>query len=210
MEVDETKSSLFQALLSPRDVRYFKNPESQPQYNPMNCAAVSGQLLGMIPSSTSEKMTVGMMGVHFQEWLNELNKAAGQEIYRSEQSSLDKLYNELFVGFGTLVLFTRPNVGGHYCVVTLGEDNNLYLLDPQKRKVFKNEEIPKYLQEQQLTGPIYVIKSVPRTKSPHISAFVEDILAGKLSACRVGGKRKPRRTRKMRSRRTRIRRTRKQ
>ena len=210
MEVQENTSTVFQAQLRPTDVKFFENPESQPRYNPMNCGAVSGQLLGIVSKSVSEEMTKQRIGVALDEWVNELNKLAGSQIYRKEPASLQTIRNSLFPGFATLALFTRIDNIGHYAVIAVGKDNNLYILDPQIRKVFKNDEITQYIQEGNLDGPIYILRTPPRTKSEHISAFIDDILAGHMSACHLGGKRKrstrKRKTRSLRKRNTRKRR----
>ena len=211
MEVEERKSTLFQTQLSNRDIVYFRNPENQPAYNPLNCGAVSGQLLGIVSKTLAEKMTAGITGVYIQEWEDSLNKIAGKKIYHVEQTKLDEIYNDLFDGFGTLVLFTRAVGLGHYCVLASGNDHELYLLDAQTRQAYKGREaIEQYLQSQLLIGPTLVIRTIPKTKNEHIDTFIDDFLSRNLAECRTGGKRKTRKTRKLRSSRKRIRRTRKQ
>lgn len=214
MEVEERKSTLFQTQLSNKDILYFRNPENQPAYNPMNCGAVSGQLLGIVSKKLAEKMTARMEGVYIQDWENDLNTAAGRRIYSIQQTNLVDIYNDLFDGFGTLVLFTRVGGPGHYCVLALGNDHELYLLDAQLRQVYKGKAaIEQYLQTQGLVGPMLVIRTIPKTKDEHINTFINDFLSRHFSECRIGGKRKTRKTRKPRkprSTRKRIRRTRKQ
>jgi hypothetical protein len=201
MEVEERKSSLFQTRLSKRDTAYFRNPDNQPAYNPLNCAAVSAQLLGIIPKSLAERMTARFEGAYIQEWEDALNYMAGKRIYRIQEAKMVDIYNDLFDGFATLVLFTRVNGPGHYCVLASGPDHELYLLDAQMREVYQGRgEIEPYLQRQRLDGPALVIRTTPKTKEEHVDTFINDVLSWQLSQCRLGGKKKrTTRKRKMRS-----------
>lgn len=209
MEEEPIKSRLFQAELTPTDVKIFESPSNQPRMNPKNCAAVSAQLLGIVSKGVSESITAQYNATHIGEWVKELNRLSGAEVYSYELQHIHELKHELFLGFATLVLVTRLNGPGHFVVIAQDSHHNLYIIDPQAKLVSKNEEIEAYLKQFTLTDIVYVIKTPPRTKNEHISAYINDVLSARLSQCRIGGKRSTRK-RNTRLRRKRIRRTRKQ
>lgn len=210
MNVEENTSTLFQTQLRPEDVTFFENPANQPQYNPMNCGAVSGQLLGLVSKRSSEIMTAEKIGMGIQEWVDEFNKISDSPVYSHNLVTLRDIETSLFPGFATLVLFTRLDDLGHYCVVAKDSKNEIYILDPQSRIVVPSEKISEYFKEQSFTDLVYVIRTPPRTKEEHLSAYIDEILSSQLSECRLGGKRKrstrKRKTRSLRKRNTRKRR----
>lgn len=211
MDVDDTKSTLFQIPLRPEEVTYFENPKNQPDYNPMNCGAVSGQLLGFVSKQTSEIMTEKGIGMGIEEWVQEFNRVSGSQEYSSELTTLAEVEKDLFPGCATLVLFTRSGAVGHYCVLAKDSKNNIYILDPQARMVISRGGFSEYFKQQLFTDFVFVIRTAPRTEDEHFSAYIDDILSSRLtSECRIAGKRKrstrKRKTRSLRKRNTRKRR----
>lgn len=200
MEVEAVKSRLFQVPLTPTDVKIYEPPPNQPLINPTNCGAVTGQLLGLVSSSSAEQMTAQQQGVFIDEWVTHLNVTAGGNVYRSEETTVDEIHNQLFEGNATMVLFLRPAGMGHY-VVLANHKHKTYLLDPQVGETVPYEGIRNYLQTTGLTGEILVVKSMePRTKEQHEDVFIDDLLSWQMSACKLGGKRKTQRRKHRKSR----------
>lgn len=169
-------SNLFQVPISPADVAMFKNPPSQPPSYPMNCGAVSGQLLRIVSDAESELMTQRRIGTTWGEWINYINtkKPAGVIEYRTaivfnefetSRDSIRTIEPLLFPGFATLVSVhrtTRP--AGHYFVLAKDAEGRTYILDPQIRHVVQSHQLQAYLELGKLDAHLITIKvNPPRT-----------------------------------------------
>lgn len=205
MFTEDATSNLFQLQLNDRDTRMFTNPPNQPANNPINCGAVTAQLLGLITPTVAEEMTARREGVMINGWVKTLNAMINPQkltavIEGMTIDTLTNLQNRLFPGFATFVLATRLDPAtnmetiGHYFVIARTE-TNIYLIDPQIRRTFTGpDQIVQYLLEEGLTGNLYSLHlQPPLTKSEHSSLYIEHFLADNLSRCRTGGKRKNRR-----------------
>lgn len=119
------------------DLRVFRSPSAQATFNPKNCAAVSGQLLGLVTPKIANEMTQLEQGVFLDEWENYVSNVIDNPVKHLEQdmTKFESFFNaNLFPGFGTLVLalpFTANY--GHYFVVAKSLDKRLVILDPQLR-----------------------------------------------------------------------------
>ena len=205
MFTQDATSNLFQLQLNDRDTRMFTNPPAQPANDPVNCGAVTAQLLGLITPAVSEEMTARREGVFLANWVNTLNGIIGHKELTAVReaitlNALTNIRNKLFPGFATFVLATRVDpitnieTTGHYFVMARA-DGILYLVDPQIRRTFAGpDEIAQYLIAEGLTGTLYSLElKTPLTKTEQRSFYIEHFLADNLSRCRTGGKRKNRR-----------------
>lgn len=129
-------SSLFQVRMNDADLRVFRSPLTQPSFNPKNCGAVTGQLLGLVTPNVSNQMTELSQGVFLEEWETYVSSVLDNPVKRIEQdiSKFESFFNaNLFPGFGTLVLTLSTISFGHYFVVAKSVDGRLVILDPQLR-----------------------------------------------------------------------------
>lgn len=198
-----THSILFQVPLEKRDIRAFTNPLNQGR-NPMNCGAVSTQLLRIIPKALSEHLSVSNTPTSMNDWLAYMNIRSKNAAYYIPDASpdathaIDMIRENLFEGFATLVGVTRvlpsgqPGVG-HFFVLASLRPGLFYLLDPQVQFSTNAAGISKYLHDLQLNGEVVVVlTSDPHTRqefdSDYIDHFLPDLLT---SECSIkGGKRR--------------------
>lgn len=180
-------SALFQTLLGPRDLRMFRTPSTQPEFNPKNCGAVTGQLLGLVTPRKAEEMTEQTQGVMIAEWIdfakNVLHMDIGYQLH-SIDTFTTIFQSQLFHGFGTLVLaIGKGETFGHYFVVAKSKDGQLAIVDPQLRKGFFN--LSEYFSLIKPTpSSFYVlIRDTPKTSAQHESDYIDGFLANNLSQC---------------------------
>jgi hypothetical protein len=162
-------------------LEYFQSPESQPQINPRNCGAVTGQLLGLVGSKIANEMTMLMQGTYPAEWTNYVSTALNDNVtlnYYQIEGIGHSLKHELFPGFGTMVGIAPDEGHGHWFVVGKRLDNQaLVILDPQIRKGFL--DFPSYF----ATGNFIPIKfavflrTSPKTEQQH---FLDGLTFGSL------------------------------
>lgn len=187
MEVEPITSRLFQKHITPNDTKFFENPSNQPELNPMNCAAVSGQLLGIVSKKTSEEMTGKVIGTTLDEWIVAMDKL-GSNKYSYKAVDFATIQRELFWGYATLGFFTRTDGTGHVAVIVRYTDGNIYILDPQVRDVYVNEDIASFKHRGRYTDTIFVIYSDKAlTKEQYDNIFINDILSSLLHQCNVRG-----------------------
>lgn len=190
MEVEPIRTQLFQKRITPNDTKFFENPSTQPELNPMNCAAVSGQLLGIVSKKTAEEMTDKAIGKTLDEWILAMNKL-GSTKYSAKDVDFNTIYNQLFLGYATIGFFTRTDGTGHAAVIVRYTDGNTYILDPQVRDVYVNEDIVNFKRRGNYTDRIFVLYSnTPLTKEEYDTIFAEDILSALVHQCNiyVGGR----------------------
>jgi hypothetical protein len=212
----QATSQLYQVQLKKTDVEYFKNPQNQPSTNPMNCGAVTAQLLGIVTPLQSEAMTSLTLGTFTSDWegafsrfgmMDTRGKRVAVTSYRMRNASqgIQTVERNLFRGFATPVLALRRTGVGHYFVVAKSKEDELYILDAQQRFVARGREvIGRYIHTNQLDGDFLVFQTDRElTPSDYISAYVSGPLAANLSYTISGGK-KRRKTKRTRSHRRRI------
>lgn len=200
------QSTLFQVPLEKRDLDSFRTPMNQQVENPMNCGAVSTQLLHIIPKAVVEQLSKENTPTSVDQWVSYMNKRTPTKTeYYSDSTrdiahAFDVLQTQLFEGFATLVGITRVSpegemLLGHFFVVVKLRPGNFYLLDPQIRMGTDANGIMKYLEEQQLNGEVVVIATnEPQTRgdfqTDYIDRFLPDLLT---TECSIKGGRKKRR-----------------
>lgn len=136
-------SSLFQVKLNDSDLRLFTSPESQPAFDPKNCGAVTGQLLGLVSSKVANEMTIFRQGVYPDEWINYISSTIGSKVTFKYQSisKLQSFFDKaLFPGFGTILAIYPKEGSGHWFVMAKTIDNRLVALDPQVRQWYTSIE----------------------------------------------------------------------
>lgn len=181
-------SSLFQVRLNDSDLRVFQSPKSQSLFNPKNCGAVTGQLLGLVTPKIADEMTQLQRGVFLDEWESYVSSVLGNPVRHVEQdiAEFESYFRRyLLPGFGSIVL-TLPlsQQFGHYFVVAKSIDERIVILDPQIRRGYfvMNEYFS------QLKPPpgkfIVLLRNAPRTATQHISDSV-NFLAKALESCDI-------------------------
>ncbi len=199
-------SQLFQVPLGDRELQMFRSPAAQPAFNPRNCGAVSGQLLGLVTPEISNAMTQAEAGAYVDEWINHLSGILRKPLY-SPETPIDLFQNfftnNLFPGFATLVA-AHPVIGsGHFFVVAKSSDGQIMILDPQIRYGFRNSS--EYFSN--FRPPIARFSIIFHEASIPIAQHIQDsisILRNGLNQCSSdvemsGGKRKKqRKTRRVR------------
>ena len=164
-------SSLFQVRITDRNLTGFVTPSSQPRIAPMNCAAVSGQLLGLISPGTADEMTRLGQGRPVEEWADHASKVIGSPvtIHTQPATEFTRFFAfALFPGFATLMLsLPTQNSIGHYVVVGKRLDGNIVILDPQKRRgyVTVNEYFPRFSPPH--TRFLVLFRDAPKTLQQH-------------------------------------------
>lgn len=183
------RSSLFQIPIGERDLKLFQTPSNQPPNYPLNCGAVTAQLLGLVSPETANEMTFRQQGIYIQEWTAYASASFGSPVtsYIYPIASFDALFAEsLLPGFATLVL-TLPGVGkglGHYFVVGKTPVGRLVILDPQVRRGFLNSTA--YFQQFSPPHTSFLVlrRNTPRTGAEHENDAI-GFLAKQLEQCNI-------------------------
>lgn len=141
-------SALLQVRMTNEQLQGFVTPISQPAVNPMNCTAVTAQLLKLITPAMATYLTSSDIQPYTQEWADYASTLLRKKTY-IEGSPLTpqtfaKMWAHLFPGFGTFVI-TSDEQSAHAFVVGRFLDGTPVILDPQIRKGYFNFE--KYFQE---------------------------------------------------------------
>lgn len=181
-------SSLFQVRLNDADLRVFRSPQAQPAFNPTNCGAVAGQLLGLVTPKIANEMTQLEQGVFLDEWKKYVSSVLGNPVTNLPQdiSKFESFFNtNLFPGFGTLVLTTSPPTNiGHYFVVAKSLDKRLVILDPQiRRGFFRFSDFLKILTPSPDTFYV-LVRDSPRTTKQHENDYLA-FLSKALETCNI-------------------------
>lgn len=180
-------SVLFQTPLGPSDLRIFRTPSAQPELNPKNCGAVTGQLLGLVTPGMSQEMTEKEEGVMIAEWIDfakaVLHMKIGYKIHPLD--TFETVFqSQLFPGFGTLVLaLGKGERFGHYFVVTKSKDGKLAIVDPQLRKGFFNASEYFSLMQPTPSSFYVLLRDSPKTPAQHESDYIDGFLANNLKEC---------------------------
>jgi len=203
VDIDETPptpgpSTLFQVPLIRQDVLGYSRIPSQPLYNPMNCAAASAKLLGLVSPAKADEMTRLVEGVYTRSWENYLNANAPRGIvYTFQRLELTEeiLLNVglgIFPEFGTIIL-TAPVDGsiGHYYVLARDKYLKVGVLDPQNEICAMGLESIKNFIKRIHPGSsrlyLFVITvNKPRTISQMTDDFTEGILSRQVASMKIG------------------------
>jgi len=207
VDMDETlptpdPSTLFQVPLTRQDVLGYYRIPSQPLYNPINCAAASAKLLGLVSPVKADEMTRLVKGVYTTNWENYLNESAPRGIVYTFQrlelteELLVKVGLGIFPEFGTIIL-TAPVDGsyGHYYVLARDKKLMVGVLDPQNQICAMGLESIKDFIRRIHPGAdrvyLFVITiNKPRTISQMADDFTEGILSRRVASMDIskGGK----------------------
>ena len=204
MEIDETPptpgpSILFQVPLTRQDVLGYSRIPSQPLYNPINCAAASAKLLGLVSPAKADEMTRLVKGVYTTSWEKYLNANTPRGIVYTFQrleltdELLTKIELAIFPEFGTIIL-TTPVDGslGHYYVLARDKYLKVGVLDPQNEICAMGlESIKNFIKRlHPQTNRLYlfvITVNKPRTMSQMTDDFTEVILARQLGSIGING-----------------------
>jgi len=191
-------STLFQVPLIRQDVLGYHRIPSQPLYNPMNCAAASAKILGLVSPAKADEMTRLVEGVYTRSWENYLNANAPSGIvytFQRLEFTEELLLNVglgIFPEFGTIIL-TAPLDGslGHYYVLARDKYLKVGVLDPQNEICAMGLENIKEFIKRVHPGPsrlyLFVITvNKPRTMSQMGDDFTEGILSGQVASMKIG------------------------
>lgn len=204
MDVDQTPpkpgpSAIFQVPLTRQDVLGYSRIPSQPLYNPINCAAASAKLLGLVSPSKADEMTRLVKGLYTESWGKYLNANAPHGIvytFQRLEFTEELLINvglAIFPEFGTIVL-TEPVDGslGHYYVLARDKQLRVGVLDPQNETCAMGlesiKDFIKRLHPETSRLYLYIITvNKPRTISQMEDDFTEGILSSRVASMKIGG-----------------------
>lgn len=181
-------SFLFQVPLNERDLKIFRSPKSQPPFNPRNCGAVTGQLLGLVSPTTADQMTQLKQGVYPAEWVDYINNTIGNtlDFKRYNIGAFQSFFEKnLFPGFGTiLAIYPKGFQGGHWFVMAKTLDNRLIVLDPQRRMGYY--DIPAYFSSGSFTPVEFLVflRETQRTPKQYENDSLA-FLAKALETCNI-------------------------
>ena len=200
-------STLFQVPLEKRDIQSFSTPMNQHVENPMNCGAVSTQLLRMIPKAFSEELSKQNTPTTVDNWAQYMNTLVSDPTYYRIDSVSDIsfaigiLRERLFEGFATLIGITRRAPSGeqpvgHFFVLANLRPGTFYLIDPQIQFSTDSNGVADYMRNNALNGDVYVITTrEPHTRDEFQSQYVDHFLSNLVTfECSIGARRTKRRT----------------
>jgi hypothetical protein len=180
-------SQLFQVRLNDLDLKMFKSPETQPKFNPKNCGAVTGQLLGVVSQKASNEMTEKKLGLTTNEWTTYIQSVIGSPVqftYEYISKFVPTFQKSLLPGFGTFVVVLPEQGIGHAFVVAKDLSGRLLFLDPQIRKGFYS--INEYFSNRSLEPRRFaiIIHPNPKTAKEHDDIAI-GFLANALAQCNI-------------------------
>ncbi len=179
-------SSLLQIRMTNYQLRGFTSPISQPIVNPLNCGAVTGQLLKLVTPTVANNMTILGLGKFVQEWIDHTTGLLPQPTHATDFDirAFKALFTKmLFPGFGTFVGTYSPlTKEGHFFVVGKFLNGQLVVLDPQLRKGYLN--IENYFQENRpLDTHFIVIETKTKNSRTYYDKFSKYLLENVQGAC---------------------------
>ena len=186
-------SRLFQVKLNDRDMKVFRTPSAQPFINPVNCGAVTAQLLGLVTPETANQMTRDVEGAVADEWVLFLSRVLQTNIVAEEynRDEFEAFFDHaLFPGFATVVLLLPNDKDGHYVVVGKSQAGVLVILDPQSRIGYFNVD-----DVYSFTTFVVFNRDFPRTSYQHETDYI-DFLAEIFSKCKLNGGKRRRKTKR--------------
>lgn len=169
------------------DLRVFRSPESQPKFNPTNCGAVAGQLLGLVTPKTADEMTQLKQGGILSDWISYISKTLEQPVtyFQEDITSFQSFFMKyLFPGFATIVVTVPIENYGHSFIVAKSADNRLVILDPQLRTGYF--DISQYFTKVLPSHRRFLvfIRDTPRTAKQHETDYMS-FLAEAVKRCNI-------------------------
>ena len=205
-----TASDLFQLPFDERDVACYRRPGSQPKKEPMNCGAVSGNLLRLLTMKESEELTkkgAKAPSAYVENWPVFLKNTlqSGDVDFKTENvSDIPAISRFLFSGHATIV-FGRRSGSGHVFVLRRIDENHVEILDPQSLERF--DAMEEYIRKEQFFSYIAIFFTKPLTPSQISNIHLEGVLSKNIASLslngRKGGGRGKTKGRKMRRNKTR-------
>jgi hypothetical protein len=163
----------------------FRSPEAQPAFNPKNCGAVTGQLLGLVTSKTANEMTKLGQGSYPEEWVNYISTTVGSPVKLKVYpfSTLESFFQaNLFPGFGTSIAMYPESGSGHWFIVAKSRENRLVILDPQTRKGYFDVQSYVSTGGWVPTRFFVFLRNTPRSEKEHDADYL-GFLAKALEIC---------------------------